>query len=307
MTNPGAIVMVVLACACGPAMTDDADDDTGSGGGSGSDDVGGGGGSNTDGCTKIDLLFVIDDSGSMMEEQANLAANFPKMVSVLDQSGLDYRLAVTTTSVDYSFVLTLPNGTFPVAETGLNTGTMLKTPAMTNRWIDKAEPNVSATFATLASVGTMGSGTEMPLAAIRAAFERRMMDNTNTGFRRPDALLGIVILTDENDCSYEGQVTFPDSNLAMCESMMEPPASYKQFLDTYTGNATRWAAVMIAGPGPGACSSTFGMAEEATRLIEFKNQVGTNAIMSSICDGDLSNSLMDAMMLFESACGGIIL
>ena len=47
-------------------------------------------------------------------------------------------------------------------------------------------------------------------------------------------------------------------------------------------------------------------ADEATRLIDFKNQVGANAIMSSICDGDLSIGLGKALMLFQSACGDVI-
>jgi hypothetical protein len=36
-------------------------------------------------------------------------------------------------------------------------------------------------------------------------------------------------------------------------------------------------------------------------------QTGTNAVMSSICDGDLSIGLMQALTLFQSACGDIIL
>jgi hypothetical protein len=88
---------------------------------------------------------------------------------------------------------------------------------------------------------------------------------------------------------------------------VEPPQNYKTFLDNYAGNPTRWAAAIIAGPGPGACSSGFGNADEATRLIQFKQAVGNNAIISSICDGDLSVSLTQATMLFQSACGGIIL
>jgi hypothetical protein len=36
-------------------------------------------------------------------------------------------------------------------------------------------------------------------------------------------------------------------------------------------------------------------------------QTGANATMSSICDGDLSIGLAQALALFESACGGIIL
>ena len=62
----------------------------------------------------------------------------------------------------------------------------------------------------------------------------------------------------------------------------------------------------IAGMGPGDCSSTFGNANEATRLKAFVQQAGANARMSSICDGDLSTSLAQTLSLFESACGGII-
>lgn len=60
-------------------------------------------------CDKMDLVFVIDDSGSMKQEQDNLRANFPMFVEVLDayitRSGkpLDYRVAVTTTGVDVTY------------------------------------------------------------------------------------------------------------------------------------------------------------------------------------------------------------
>ena len=133
-----------------------------------------------------------------------------------------------------------------------------------------------------------------------------MADGTNMGFRRTDALLAVVFLTDEEDCSYEQSVSLGFGQ-SLCDSMMEPVANYKMFLDQYTGSPTRWATAIIAGPGPGTCSSSFGDADEATRLIDFKNQVGANAIMSSICDGNLSSGLAHATMLFESACGGIIL
>ena len=46
---------------------------------------------------KVDILFVIDDSGSMGEEQAKLAANFAPFVATLEEAGADYRIAVTTT------------------------------------------------------------------------------------------------------------------------------------------------------------------------------------------------------------------
>lgn len=81
----------------------------------------------------------------------------------------------------------------------------------------------------------------------------------------------------------------------------------KQFLDAYAGGPSRWAAAIIAGPGPGTCTSAFGEALEATRLEEFKTLVGANAKFSSICDGDLSSGLRDALQLFQTACDTILL
>jgi hypothetical protein len=75
-------------------------------------------------------------------------------------------------------------------------------------------------------------------------------DGTNAGFRRPDALLAVVMLTDENDCSYEQTVTLGFSEF-LCESQMEPPANYVTFLDQLTGERGRWATAIIAGTGPG--------------------------------------------------------
>ena len=34
-------------------------------------------------CNKMDIVFVVDDSGSMAEEQTNLATNFPMFAQLL--------------------------------------------------------------------------------------------------------------------------------------------------------------------------------------------------------------------------------
>src|SRR5450432_184849 len=72
-----AILLFGLVAACGPGMRgDDFGDDDGSGSGMGS-------GSGVAGqCDKMDIVFVVDDSGSMSEEQSNLASNFPMFASI---------------------------------------------------------------------------------------------------------------------------------------------------------------------------------------------------------------------------------
>ncbi|MEM6991242.1 MAG: hypothetical protein AAF721_12110 [Myxococcota bacterium] len=66
--------------------------DSGAGDGTGS---GGGGTTN-----EVDILFVIDNSGSMAEEQAAIATSAAALTASLDAAGVDYRIAVTTTDVD---------------------------------------------------------------------------------------------------------------------------------------------------------------------------------------------------------------
>jgi len=88
----------------------------------------------------MDILFVIDNSGSMEQEQTNLIANFPNFISVLDASGLDYRVAVTTTSRNYSYNMSTPLGNIPESQSGGDNGTMLKPSScnMTKRWMPRA-------------------------------------------------------------------------------------------------------------------------------------------------------------------------
>jgi len=254
-------------------------------------------------CDQIDIMFVIDDSGSMAQEQENLAANFPKFIDVLDgfvtEGGepIDYRVALTSTGVSKSWSEELFPG-IPVnnTQTGMD-GAFVQAAdcGMSRRWIEKADTDPATQFACAAQLGTNGPANEMPLAALKQALE----NPTNNGFSRPDALLGIVILTDEDDCSRE------DNNFSIpflgsfCESV-EAPSSYKSFLDGFTGGEGRWAIATIAGPSN--CSSEFGDAVAATRLLEFVGLAGATGVFSSICEGDLTNALNDALMTFDTAC-----
>jgi len=301
---------LLLFSACGPSP--DADDDTADDDSSGEPDAhpnapdarpAGDGGDQQGRCEKIDILFVVDNSGSMGEEQANLAANFPHFIEVIDASGLDWHVAVTSTGVDYHYQQTLGGITLPVNITGGDNGAMLMGSGcgMTRRWVQKGDANAAAQFACTAALGTGGPGDEMPLAAMRAALEDRMADGTNAGWRRDDALLAVVFLTDENDCSYEQSVTLPFIE-PLCQSQQEPVANYVSFVDQYAGNRAKWAAATIAGPGPDRCSSAFGDADYCARLDQFTDQTGQNAVLSSICEGDLTLGLGDALELFDAAC-----
>lgn len=306
-----AVFAFALAAACGPTgsgLGGDDDDD-----GSGAPDAGGtgfpdGGGPDefadaapAEQCDKMDILFVIDNSGSMSDEQMNLAQNFPLFVDVLDDSGLDYRVGITTTGMDYQWEMWSPIGPIPNDQDGGDNGALLQRCSMSRRWVEKSDPDPAGDFSCAATVGDSGPSKEMPLEAVKTAFSDRLGDGTNAGFLRDDALLGIVIMTDEDDCSYEQSVTLGLGE-SLCDDQMEPVSTYVSFLDGLTGDRGRWATAVIAGPGPDSCSSNFGNAEEASRLIDFVGQTGANAVLSSICEGDLTLALQDALETFDSAC-----
>ncbi len=313
MRRLGSVLALFFISACGPT----APGNGGNGNGGGAD--GGGGGNWPDAnwqppgefadaapvqaCDKMDILFVVDNSGSMGQEQTNLADNFPQFIQVLDNYDppLDYRVGITTTGIDYTYTMDLGGFTLPQSQTGGDNGALLQRCDMTRRWVEGGDSNRSATFSCAAEVGADGPADEMPLAAVHKTFADRMADGTNAGFHRDDALLAIVILTDEDDCSYEQSVTL-GLGQTLCTDQMEAVDTYKNFLDQYTGGAGRWAVAVIAGVTD--CSSDFGGAQEAKRLKQFASMAGTNGVVSSICEADLSIGLQDALDTFDSACQG---
>jgi len=264
-------------------------------------------------CEKMDILFVIDNSGSMSEEQTNLIANFPGFAELIENyqtaSGepLDYRIGVTTAGRDVSYTITIPilNQSIPFTEGGDN-GAFRGGCGLDRQWIEKGDPNVSSTFACRADVGTGGPGAEMPLLGLEWSLGRRSTDGTNAGFLRDDALLAVVMITDQDDCSREDDGFVIDGNRPSCytpgDTGLTPLSFYLDFLDTIKGARGRWASAVIAGPGPGSCTSSFGEAAEAERMIDFVSQAGDNSSLSSICSGDLTAALGQALDTFEAVC-----
>ncbi len=262
-------------------------------------------------CNKMDIVFVVDDSGSMSEEQSNLASNFPMFASLLsnyttmDGQKIDYRIAVTTTGRDIMYTVSAGGITLPQSEMG-DDGAFKNNCNMAKRYLEPADPNMSQVLSCRANVGTGGPSVEMPLLMTKWALGNRVADGTNAGFLRDDALLGVVMLTDEDDSSTE------QNNFTITATSQGPvdfqPAHLIQFLDTLKGNRSRWAAGVIAGPTD--CMSNFGSAAKATRLQDFVTQANANgtvqASFSSICDGNLTGALQKTLDTFQTACGVVI-
>src|SRR5690606_9510218 len=145
---------------------------------------------------KVDFLFSVDDSGSMHNKQAALAQAATEMAANLNNSSLDYRLALVTSS----YTLTGPN-------VGVIRGWVGPSQISTFiSWLDP-NPNCSGTTCTTACqavpgawIGTCGSGTEAVLGAARHAIDDMALSSAPAHQRlRTDASVITILLGDADD------------------------------------------------------------------------------------------------------------
>jgi hypothetical protein len=142
----------------------------------------------TDPRKKLDILWVIDDSGSMRDEQAALAANFDAFITDFLTKDTDFKMAITTTDIN-------KNGQM-ISESDVKL-TSAKA---------KADPaQFKADFKQLVNVGTNGSGIERGLSASEG-----FMIKHAASFNRRDAYLALVILSDEEDQSQKATTAYVD-------------------------------------------------------------------------------------------------
>jgi len=226
----------------------------------------------------VDILFVVDNSGSMGEEQNNLSKNFSDFIAEAGTWQNDYHVGVVTTDVD--------------GDAGILQGTpQFVTPA--TGW---------TAFSNNVKVGTNGSGTEKGLMAAQLALSLPLTADSatactsdadctepekcvtepgtsnsfcggpNRAFLRDDATLEIVFVSDEDDQSPS------DLNF------------YINFFKNLKGfyNSNLLHAHAIVGPN-GGCSSSNGDAVSGSRYIDVANQTGGNVI--SICEPDFATGL----------------
>jgi len=197
----------------------------------------------------LDVLFVIDDSPSMLAEQSKLALQVPRLVNLLLTGGIDVDMSTPLEGGEFPAVESLhvgiitpdlghstepPHGFtsgvnfFPTTAcernggaglagfmqvTGLidddnNSGTprvmcAAQTPPVDTFYLDRPA-DASMTFdaqfvedVECVTGQTDGCGFEQQLEAILA----QDRNTANAGFSRQDALLAVILITDEDDCS----------------------------------------------------------------------------------------------------------
>ena len=281
------------------------------------------------GCTKVDLVFVVDNSASMFDEQQQLIASVPGFIASIEAIlGEDFHVMVIDTdvgtgaacyeSIYNSFDCGLwcgancpdgcacecnaepcaPFGELPCeARLGAGrvtdgAGTECGLPE--RRWLDAADANRDAAFTCMASVGVEGEPNERPVQALEVALgELAGPAACNDGFLRQDALLIVTVISDEDDS-------------------LASPGDPQQWYDTLAAskNDNPDAVVLLGLLGdsdlPDGLCAPFDPVDNSgsqpsTRLREWVEsfQYGSRA---SVCDTDYAGFFDDALASIVSAC-----
>lgn len=272
-----------------------------------------------DGCTKVDFLFVVDNSVSMRDQQEALIASFPGFMESIRTTLSkvnDFHILVADTdettrctpencqtgqmSAD-TLCIEAANGyacntDFEPCDNILGAGVVHPAGdgasnqvceiAGGNRYITQDEPDLDATFACVAQVGLAGHPSERPMDAMVAALSDDLNGpgGCNEGFLRDDAILVITFITDDPNYEDEGG----------------PQDWYDAVVAAKNGDP---ASVVVLGMTPAwdDCGPE-NKPDKGAHWVEFLDMWGDNALHASVCDLDFAPFFDEAVSIIDTTC-----
>lgn len=197
---------------------------------------------------EVDVLWIVDNSCSMGDEQQTVAENFPLFMDFFLGSNLDYHIGVVSTDMDN------PD----------ESGKLIAGPGNI-LWIDPTTVDPVSAFAGMSQLGTNGSGNEQGILSGYAAFE--LQTNRNAGFLREDSAVHIIVLSDESDYS-------PNNPVSLNE--------YIDYLNNLRYDPEMIQYHSIVAPSSFAAFDCPGVSTPGTRYMDVTAGVG--GIFWSLCD-----------------------
>lgn len=208
---------------------------------------------------KVDILFLIDNSKSMLQHQQRLAARVPDMINALNQLHMDYHVAVTTTT------MTTNSSTYP----------------MTRQIVGNPKYLTSANINQLGSrlvAGESGSDNERGLDAL-AYVTGAYASSQAPGFLRSDAFFSVIILGDEDDQSSE----FGDGSKNDFVDYMNT------FRPDFKEGGRAWIANYIGTISNQSCDNLGASPSVGTKYMKIVDASG--GVKASICSSDFTSAL----------------
>ncbi len=182
----------------------------------------------------VDILWVVDNSGTMSDERAQLGEKFDQFMAKLLESGADYHIGIVSTDTDDP----------------AHSGRLQGDPKV----ITPATPDPKAAFAANVQLPETDSRVERGLDAMRLALGEDLLSGDNSGFLRANASLFVIVISDENDHS------------------IGPVEYYSRWLEHLkgAGNENTVSMSAIVGQSPDGCAG----AEAGDRYLHVQVDTG---------------------------------
>ncbi|MCA9636417.1 MAG: hypothetical protein KC420_10360 [Myxococcales bacterium] len=261
-----------------------------------------------EGCKNVDLLFVIDNSGSMEDEQVNLINSFPGFVNAMQMqldSAESYHVGVTTSDVN-AYNACSGFGSLVTRTGGANSSNATCTPYASGKAFMNEADDLGQKFQCAAKVGTGGDGNEQPMYTMGLALSQGLNGPgaCNDGFIREDALLVVVVITDEED-DHEVNAC---NQLPQSGSPGEPGDWYNQLVAVKSGVESNIVVLSLIGPpAPNSCPALdkcnggIQGAEVASRIAQFTGMF-TYGTVGQVCAPSYDTFFSQAIGVIDSAC-----
>jgi hypothetical protein len=220
----------------------------------------------------VDVLWVVDNSHSMADEQEKIADRFGEFLSGLEEVGVDWHMGVISTDLD------------DVAQAGVLRGEPKVLSVDTPGYLDLFRERVQ--------LGTEGSDKEKGIDAAFEALSFPLVVNVdaNDGFRRAGAMLMINYFSDENDCSDRGGLIGVEGGQA-CYGQSDKLAPVAELIRDYRGLVDEGERLMVSAiVGPAIADGCEG-SKPGTRYQTMAKAFG--GVQGNICDTDFSEIMAD--------------
>ena len=235
---------------------------------------------------KLDVLFVVDNSGSMKTSQTNLAQNFPSFINYFKDKGYDFKIAVTTTDAFYGDQFISEGCSICNQQQTQFRASSDASGGVPIRVLDNSTPDLEHIFSANVQVGVNGSGDERAFSSFKAALNSPL----NAGFHRSSAYLSVIIVSDSDDFS---QARF-DMDETYTNTDLHTVQSYVDFLKTFTNNGVPAADFSV---------STIGVLDVACKnQLNQEKKIGNRYMELSDLTGGTKNSLCNP---FDSVLNNI--
>lgn len=219
---------------------------------------------------KVDILFVIDNSGSMQYEQQSMAQRTSNFLSIL--RGLDYQIGIVTTD---------PRATVNGNILATGDGRLLKIKnGATNQFMitsQQSETEAQDQLSQTLQRSETGSGSEQGIRAAYRLIERRNANETNAkNLIRDDAQFAVVLISDEDESDTQTK-NIPENLLKLVS-------------DTFSGQKRFSFNSIITRPDDKACRESYGY---AYGVIFKKMAELTGGIVGDVCATDYAAQVQD--------------